>query len=57
LKTSPLGLQELNSWLLFGVGLMFSLFAFIDGCYLTDPYPGFAGVQNRPQGRIFVVIG
>jgi hypothetical protein len=47
LKTSPLGLQELNSWLLFGVGLMFSLFAFIDGCYLTDPYPGFAGVQKR----------
>ena len=47
LKTAPLGLQELNSWLLFGVGLMFSLFAFIDGCLLTDPYPGFAGVQKR----------
>jgi hypothetical protein len=47
LKTAPLGLQELNSWMLFAVGLMFSLFAFIDGCYLTDPYPGFAGVQKR----------
>ncbi|NTG48744.1 hypothetical protein G6M04_15275 [Agrobacterium rhizogenes] len=47
LKTAPLGLQELNSWMLFAVGLMFSLVAFIDGCYLTDPYPGFAGVQKR----------
>ncbi len=33
--------------MLFAVGLMFSLFAFIDGCYLTDPYPGSAGVQKR----------
>ncbi|MFT4183184.1 MAG: hypothetical protein QM636_14850 [Rhizobium sp.] len=47
LKTAPLGLQELNSWMLFAIGLMFSLVAFIDGCYLTDPYPGFAGVQKR----------
>ncbi|MFB2563546.1 hypothetical protein [Rhizobium sp. IMFF44] len=47
LKAAPLGLQELNSWMLFAIGLMFSLVAFIDGCYLTDPYPGFAGVQKR----------
>ena len=47
LKATPLGLTELNSWMLFAIGLMFSLVAFIDGCYLTDPYPGFAGVQKR----------
>ena len=47
LFANPLGLAELNSWTLFGVGLMFSLIAFIDGCYLTDPYPGFSSVQKR----------
>lgn len=47
LRTDALGLAELNSWMLFAVGLLFSLIAFIDGCYLTDPYPGFAGVRKR----------
>ncbi|WEX74145.1 hypothetical protein PYH37_001530 [Sinorhizobium numidicum] len=47
LSESPLTLSELNSWMLFGVGLMFSAIAFVDGCLLTDPYPGFAGVQKR----------
>ncbi|MGO6982524.1 hypothetical protein [Rhizobium leguminosarum] len=44
---APFGLTELNSWVLFAVGLLFSVLAFIDGCYLTDPYPGFAGVRKR----------
>ena len=47
LRTDPAGLAELNSWMLFAIGLLFSLIAFIDGCYLTDPYPGFAGVRKR----------
>ncbi|MDP9630319.1 UNVERIFIED_ORG: hypothetical protein J2W85_002393 [Ensifer adhaerens] len=44
---SPLGLNDLSSWTLFGIGLLFSVIAFIDGCSMTDPYPGFAGVQKR----------
>lgn len=40
LGNAPLELAELNSWMLFAVGLLFSILAFIDGCYLTDPYPG-----------------
>ncbi|TBF26332.1 hypothetical protein ELG88_28525 (plasmid) [Rhizobium leguminosarum] len=47
LGNAPLELAELNSWVLFAVGLLFSILAFIDGCYLTDPYPGFAGVRKR----------
>ncbi|EJB02323.1 hypothetical protein Rleg9DRAFT_7359 [Rhizobium leguminosarum bv. trifolii WSM597] len=47
LRNAPLGLTELSSWMLFAVGLLFSVIAFIDGCYLTDPYPGFAGVRKR----------
>ncbi len=45
--TDPLGLMDIKSWLLFGIGLMFSIFAFIDGWYLRDPYPGYAGVYKR----------
>lgn len=47
LVASPLGLVDLSSWTLFGLGLLFSVVAFIDGCLMTDPYPGFAGVQKR----------
>lgn len=45
--TDPLGLTNIKSWLLFGIGLMFSIFAFIDGWYLRDPYPGYAAVYKR----------
>jgi len=47
IRENPLGLVELNSWMLFAIGIFFSILAFIDGCMLTDPYPGFAGVQRR----------
>ncbi|MFC5757951.1 hypothetical protein [Rhizobium sp. GCM10022189] len=47
IRENPWGLVELNSWMLFAIGLFFSILAFIDGCVLTDPYPGFAGVQKR----------
>ncbi|TBB57032.1 hypothetical protein ELH42_37800 [Rhizobium ruizarguesonis] len=47
IRENPWGLVELNSWMLLAIGLFFSILAFIDGCVLTDPYPGFAGVQKR----------
>lgn len=43
----PVGLTDIKSWLLFGIGLMFSIFAFIDGWYLRDPYLGYAAVYKR----------
>lgn len=39
---NPAGLQDIESWLLFAAGLLFSLIAFVDGWSLTDPYPGLA---------------
>ncbi|ESZ28322.1 membrane protein [Mesorhizobium sp. L2C066B000] len=48
---NPAGLMDVKSWLLFGIGLMFSIFAFIDGWFVLDPYPGYAGVENRLVAR------
>lgn len=48
---APLGLAELDSWILFGIGTLFSIVAFIDGWFLTDPYPGYGGVEKRLQAR------
>ncbi len=49
LQDAPFHLNDVDSWTLFGFGLMCSLIAFIDGYYLTDPYPGYAGVEKRLQ--------
>ncbi|UVC08963.1 hypothetical protein IHQ71_28265 [Rhizobium sp. TH2] len=51
LWANPVGLKDLSSWTLFGMGLIASLIAFIDGCLLTDPYPGYSGVQSRLDRR------
>jgi hypothetical protein len=48
---NPLGLTEVRSWMLFMVGLLFSLIAFIDGWFVLDPYPGYAGVERRRRDR------
>lgn len=48
---NPVGLTDVESWLLFAIGLIFSTVAFIDGWFVLDPYPGFAGVQNRLVAR------
>lgn len=44
---NPVGLQDIESWLLFASGLLFSLIAFIDGWSLTDPYPGLAKTYKQ----------
>lgn len=41
IREQPFGLTDFKSWLLFGVGIMFSLIAFFDGLALGDPYPGY----------------
>jgi hypothetical protein len=43
----PFQLDEFNSWLLFGIGLFFSLAAMVDGLSFTDSYFGFASLEKR----------
>ena len=43
---NPLSLKELESWMLFGMGVVFSLIAFFDGIHFDDPYPGY-GKRDR----------
>ncbi|MBL4746186.1 MAG: hypothetical protein JKY08_07435 [Flavobacteriaceae bacterium] len=47
LLTAPYIFKDINSWILFGIGSLFSVIAFIDGWYLSDPYVGYAGVEKR----------
>jgi hypothetical protein len=41
LRAHAFGIEDLESWGLFVMGLMFSLFAAYDGWRLDDPYPGY----------------
>ncbi|WP_413992421.1 hypothetical protein ACMDCR_10190 [Labrys okinawensis] len=47
LASRPFELQELNSWILFALGLLFSLIALIDSLTFSDSYPGYSDVQRR----------
>ncbi len=42
----PLGLQDFRSWLLFALGVLFSIIAVIDGLMMHDPYPGYQKVDK-----------
>lgn len=47
LMTSPLTLNDINSWVLFGIGFTFSIVAMADGLLYTDPYFGYGSVERR----------
>jgi len=47
LAEAPLTLSDIQSWVLFGIGIFFAIAAFIDGLFLFDPYPGYGAVQKR----------
>ncbi|QOZ51523.1 hypothetical protein [Bradyrhizobium sp. CCBAU 53338] len=47
IRAAPLGLTDVMSWLLFGVGFVFSLIAMVDGLTYFDPYIGYAGLERR----------
>lgn len=51
LQSSPWQLDDLMSWILFGIGLGFSIIAFIDAYLWTDPYPQYGAVQKRLEQR------
>lgn len=47
LSASPFRLADINSWSFFGFGLVFSIIAFLDGLFFSDPYPGYGEVHQR----------
>jgi len=46
LSHSPFELADINSWILFGLSIVFAVLAILDGYKLDDPYPGY-GEQSR----------
>jgi hypothetical protein len=46
LRTAPLELTDFKSWLLFCIGCIFSIIAFIDGYNMRDAYPHYARVSH-----------
>jgi hypothetical protein len=47
LLQAPLVLEDVNSWVLFGIGFVFSLIAMTDGLLFTDPYFGYGSLERR----------
>jgi hypothetical protein len=48
LRNSPFGLEDLQSWYLLAIGVIFAAVAVIDGYSFDDPYPGYGTVwRNR----------
>ncbi len=48
-KTSPFGLRDVMSWLLFSISVLFAVFALFDGLSSDDRYPGYGAVARRAQ--------
>ena len=46
---TPLSLSEFNSWMLFLMGLLFAVFAFVDGYKRDDIYPEYGRLHRRLQ--------
>jgi hypothetical protein len=47
LLQNPFGLRNIESWLLFGLGLVFAGFAVAKGFALDDPHPGYGAHDRR----------
>lgn len=47
LRTAPLDIADVKSWLFFGIGMLCSLVAFGDAYLLFDPYPGYGLLEKR----------
>lgn len=46
-KTDPLGLEEIYSWVLFGISILCAIVAATDAYNLDDPYPGYGRLHRR----------
>jgi hypothetical protein len=47
LLNNPVQMNDVNSWVFFGIGLIFSLIAMCDGLLFTDPYFGYGAVEKQ----------
>ena len=47
LREAPFLLNDIELWVLFGIGVLFSLAAFVDSLLLFDPYFGYGIVEKR----------
>jgi hypothetical protein len=47
LRTDPLGITDVKSWLFFSIGMLCSLIAFGDSYLIFDPYPGYGMLEKR----------
>ncbi|WP_234840424.1 hypothetical protein [Sinorhizobium meliloti] len=47
LSTAPLIMNDIDSWVLFASGVLFSTIALIDSLLMKDPYPGYADTYQR----------
>ena len=47
LLSAPYALTDINSWVFFAIGFIFSLIAMADGLMYFDPYMGYAGLERR----------
>ena len=45
--SNPLGLTQLESWMLFGVGMLFATITLVDVITFSDIYPGYTKVQKK----------
>ena len=46
LRANPFGLTSMDSWFLFALGSLISIFAFIKGWHAFDPFPGYSKVER-----------
>lgn len=49
LATRPITLDDFESWLLFAVGVLFSIFGLLDGLSLRDRYPGYQAISDATR--------
>src|SRR6202022_1861924 len=47
LRTTPLGITDVKSWLFFALGILCSVIAFADAFLIFDPYPGYGALEKR----------
>ena len=56
LLSDPFSLPEFQSWLLFLLGFLFSVFALIDRWKRDDPYPGYSKLQEELNAKRHVFL-
>jgi hypothetical protein len=44
---APHVFNDVNSWVFFGIGFIFSLVAMTDGVFFKDPFPGYGATEKR----------